>query len=404
MNNKRYSLEFMLTLVISASALTALLLSLLFFSQVNSPRTVIGNSDGESDFYELLNVIDARFIGTYDMDEIIDHAMRAAVDSLDDMWSHYMSPEEYADFLATANNRYAGIGVSVMIDEETLGLKVFGVYEDSGAYKAGITVDDVIVAVDGEDITGLTLPEIRYKLRRQIGDTADITVLRNNEYIVFTVLYSIVFTNPVSFEMLPGNIGYIRLRNFEQGAGESFIDAVNALINMGAVGFIYDVRNNNGGRVTEVTQILNFLLPEGEIFIAVDRSGVENITWSDDDWLDMPAVVLVNRYSFSGAEFFAAMLCEYDYAETIGEQTTGKNRMQTTIPLSNGGAVHISTGHYLTKNRISLFDTGGYTPRHIIDLTDDEMLLFMRGELEWTLDPQFIKALSLLENIIDNRN
>jgi len=402
---RKHSTPTMLTMMVVASALTALLLSALFIVYINSDEyTTVQHTEQRTlqtdigDFNELIDVIDGRFIGDFDMDEVINYAMRAAVYSLDDMWSHYMSPSEYEAFLATANNRYAGIGVSVVDDEETGGIRVLRAYPGSGAYIAGILVGDVIVAVDDDSIRGITMDEVRYKLRRPIGDTADITVLRDGEYHVLTVVYSIVTINPVTFEMLPGNIGYVRLRNFDEGAANNFIDAVNTLIDMGAVAFIYDVRDNGGGRVTEVTQILDFLLPEGEIFIAVDRSGVENITWSDEYWLDMPAVVLVNRYSFSGAEFFAAMLCEYDYAATVGEQTTGKNRMQSTIPLSNGGAVHISTGQYLTRNRVSLFDTGGFTPRHLIELTDAERTLFQREELDMEDDPQMQKALALLEN------
>ena len=395
--NRQYSLKFVLTLVFAASALTCLILSILFILFL-SPADE--RHDEPSDFRELLNVIDRRFIGEFDLDEIMISSMRAAVASLDDDWSYYMSPDDYADFLSTANNRYSGIGVEVIIDEETGGMQVVGVYSDSGADLAGIIIDDIIIAVDGESIAGLTLSEIRTILRRPLGQSAVLTVLRVNaaEPLELTVNYDVVFRNPVKYEMLDNNIGYVRLMNFEESAAERFIFAVNELIKHGAVAFIYDVRNNGGGKVNEVTSILDFLLPEGEIFISVDRSGIENITKSEASFIDIPAVVLVNVYSFSGAEFFAAMLDEYDYAATVGEQTTGKNRMQTTIPLSNGGAVHISTGHYLTKNRISLFDIGGYTPDHVIPLTDEERILFNRGELDFSEDPQMQLALSLLEN------
>jgi len=352
-------------------------------------------------FSELLHVIDERFIGAFDLTDITEAALRSAVDSLDDDWSYYMNPEEYASFLATSNNRYHGIGVEVQMYDEAGGMLILGVYSDSGADLAGIVVGDIVTAVDGESILGLTLPDIRLMLRRPLGDTAVLTVLRaDGDYHEITVLYSIVFTNPVTFEMLEGNIGYVILRNFEEDAGNRFIGAVNELIEMGAVAFIYDVRNNNGGRVTEVTQILDFLLPEGEIFISVDRSGIERITRSDEDFINLPAAVLVNERSYSGAEFFAAMLYEYNYAVTIGEQTTGKNRMQTTIPLDNGGAIHLSTGHYLTKNRISLYDVGGFTPEIVIVMTDEESELFNRGELERTSDPQFTRALTILHGII----
>jgi len=396
MNGRRYSLKLVLTLVFLTSALTCLIVSLLFYFYLTA---INFEQRDKSNFAELMDVITTRFIGTFDIDEIEDAAKKAAVESLDDDWSFYMSPAEYDQFLATANNRYSGIGVEVVIDDETTGIKVLGVYRDSGADNAGIIIGDIITAVDGDSILGFSLNDVRDVLRRQIGETAVVTVLRSDgNYYDLTVVYDVVFVDPVSFEMLDDNIGYVLLRNFEMGAADRFIYAVEDLIEQGAVAFIYDVRSNNGGRVGEVTAILDFLLPEGEIFISVNTSGEEQITKSDAEFIDFPAVVLVNEFSYSGAEYFAAMLDEYDYAITVGVQTTGKNRMQTTIPLSNGSAVHISTGHYLTKNRVSLYDTGGYTPNHIIPLSEDEFELYIMGELEKDSDPQLIKALSLLVN------
>jgi len=397
--NRKYSLVFVLTLVFSASALTCVIISLMLHLYSGNTQY---EKETSNDFIELLDIIDSRFIGSFDIEEIMEAAKRGAVDSLDDDWSYYMNPAEYTQFLASSNNRYSGIGVEVVVDEETGGIKVLGVYRDSGAHLAGIVIGDIIVAVDGESILGLTLSEIREMLRRPIDDTAVIKVLRaDGEYYDLTVIYSIVFTDPVSYKMLNGNIGYLILKNFEEGAADRFIHAVNELIGQGAQAIIYDVRSNPGGRVGEVTRILDFLLPEGEIFIAVDRSGIENITTSDASFIDLPAVAIVNSFSYSGAEFFAAMLDEYDYAFTVGEQTTGKNRMQTTIPMTNGGAVHISTGHYLTKNRVSLYDIGGFTPQHLIDMTDEEQTLFFRGELEADEDPQILKALSLLSSVVN---
>ncbi|MCL2819858.1 MAG: S41 family peptidase [Oscillospiraceae bacterium] len=404
----------MLTLVAAASALTCLLITLVFLLYIDSRKelhelgTVNQNPQHSEQqqaeaarLEELLRVIENRFIGSFDIEELTNEAMRAAVEALEDDWSYYMTAQEFADFQANSNNRYSGIGVEVILDEDTEGMRVVRVYSDSGADRAGILADDIVTAVDGESIIGLTLPEIRNLLRREIGESAIVTVNRDGNFMDLKVEYSIVFTDPVNFEMLDGNIGYIKLRNFEEGASSRFIAAVTELIDKGAVAFIYDVRSNNGGRVGEVTAILDFLLPEGEIFISVDRSEEENITYSDDKFTDFPAVVLVNVYSFSGAEYFAAMLSEYDYAPSVGEQTTGKNRMQTTIPLSNGGAVHISTGHYLTKNRVSLFDIGGFTPEYVIEMTDDERKLYYRGELSGDLDRQLKKALSLLENTVN---
>jgi carboxyl-terminal processing protease len=397
-NEKRVvSVKFTLTLVIISSALTAILLSLYFFVMFawDSPEANEQN-DEMSRFYEVLDLVNRRFIGDYDLDELTDIALRAAVDSLD-QWSHYMTAAEYTAFLETADNTYAGIGVEVETDEEIGGIRVVNVHRDSGAYNAGIVVGDVITAVDGESIEGFSFAEVRAALRRPIGDTADLTVFRaDGEFHVLTVQYDIVFRDPVSFEMLDGNIGYVQIRNFDERSSERFIYAVNTLISQGAVAFVYDVRSNPGGRVNEITPILDFLLLEGDIFVAVNRSGVEHITTSDENMIDIPAVVLVNRFSFSGAEFFAAMLSEFDYAYTVGSQTTGKNRMQTTIPLESGGAIVLSTGEYLTRNRVSLYDVGGFTPDFIIELTDEQYRDALSMGPDPSIDSQLEKAIYLL--------
>jgi len=169
---------------------------------------------------------------------------------------------------------------------------------------------------------------------------------------------------------------------------------------MGALALMIDLRGNYGGYVSEVTEILDYLLPEGEIFVTVYRDGSESITRSDASFIDLPAVVLVDRNSFSGAEYVAALLREYDYAPIVGEQTTGKSRMQKPVELPGGGAINISFAEYLTKNRVSLHDAGGLTPDYEIVLSVDDMYLFQSGRLELDDDPQFQKALQVLNDII----
>jgi carboxyl-terminal processing protease len=215
---------------------------------------------------------------------------------------------------------------------------------------------------------------------------------------VLTVVYDYIQIDPIWYEMLEGEngIGYVIIENFESGAADGFISAVDDLLSQDARAFIFDVRGNGGGAVSEMTRILDYLLPEGEIFIAVDKDGKERVTTSKADFIDKPAVVLVDRYSFSAAEYFAATLGEYDYAPSVGEQTTGKNRSQTTHRMKNGGALHISSGMYLTRNRISLFDVGGLTPDHEIALSDEKFNQLLSGNLPLGEDDQLQFAISLL--------
>ena len=377
-----------------ASALTCLVILLTFGRELG---VFNGKFRYVRQYSELLTRIDAFYIGEYDMVDISAAARWAAISALGDRWSYYLTPEQYAEHLDSANNRFAGIGISISIDESVGGMRVEYVFRGSPAETAGLVSGDIITGVDGEDITHLDLDGTRGILTRPLGSTVELTVLRAGSVVeTIHAVYDFVFIDPISFEMRYENIGYIAISNFDSGAAESFISAVDALIASGAESFIFDVRNNGGGRVWELTRMLDHLLPAGEIFIAVDRSGHEEIIRSGPGMIDLPAVVLVNRYSFSAAEYFAAMLREYDYAYIVGEQTTGKSRSQILIPLSCGGAMRISSGQYLTKNRVSLYDVGGVTPDYQIDMTDDEFTLFRWGNLEKDDDPQLQYALSLL--------
>jgi len=391
---KKYSLRYVLSLMLAASALTCLLVTAVFLRSLNKNNS---NTPNVREFATLLQMIKDLYIGEYDEDDISADAMRAAVWSLGDDWSYYLSPEEYAFFMDSSNNRFAGIGVGVSTDEETGGIYVDYVYENSPAEVAGILKDDIIIAVDGEDVTGMTVDEMRTVLSRSIGEKAELTILRPDESIVtLTVEYDYVYINPVSFVMLDDGIGYISITNFDYGAAESFIAAIDELIADEARAFIFDVRYNGGGRVVEMTEMLDYVLPEGEIFISVDRAGTESVTLSGPEMIDFPCVVLVDANSYSAAEYFAATLREYEYATIVGEQTTGKSRMQTTYTMPGGGALHISTDQYVTKNRVKLHDVGGLTPDYEIALTDEEYSLFLSRKLEKDEDPQLLKAISLL--------
>lgn len=392
---QKYSFKFVITLMLLASVFTCLIIALFLFR-------ILGAYSGDiayiRDYATLLQMIDKLYIGEYDEDILTAKAMKAAVESLDDRWSYYLTPEEYAGFLDISNNRFAGIGVGVAVDEATGGMGVEYVYPGSAAETAGIIAGDVIIAIDGEDIIGETIDGMRVRLSRTIGDTVNLTVLHyDGKTDILAVVYGYIFTNPISYDMLDGNIGYISISNFDQGASDSFISAVDELIGQSAYALIIDVRDNGGGRVVEMTGMLDYLLPEGEIFISIDRNGVETTTQSDTEMVDIPVVVLVDRFSFSAAEYFAATLSEYGYATIVGEQTSGKSRMQGTYNMPGGGALHISTDQYLTKNRVSLHDAGGLTPDYTVILTEDEYELFLSGKLEKTADPQIQKAIDLLE-------
>lgn len=342
--------------------------------------------------------IEDMYIGEYDGKELSEAALAAAVTALGDQWSYYMTPEEYQRYINSANNQYSGLGIGVKKDEMTGGLLIMNVYAGSPAEKAGIKTDEIITAIDGTDITQMTLQDATNLIDGQIGQTVELTLLgKDGATRNLDVEYALIETSPVSYELLDGTIGYIKISNFEGNAADQFIAAADDLVEQGASSFVFDVRNNGGGKVSELKRMLDYLLPACDIFVAVDKSGGESVSVSDAENVKLPAVVLVNGYSFSAAEYFAACLKEYEYAVVVGQQTTGKNRSQITLELPDGGALHLSTGEYLTPHRVSLTKEGGLTPDYEIVLSDDDNVLLYNGQLDRSKDTQLMKALTLLK-------
>ena len=391
---KKHTSATLLALVLIASALACVLTILIISGRYRGEGQI---SLASREYEELLRKIEKEYIGDYDTETIAAAAMRAAVIELGDRWSFYMTPQEYASFIDRSNNQYRGIGVGVSTDDTALGMRILFVYKNSPAEASGIVEGDIVTTVDGISVAGLEIDEIRDLLARPINEVAVLDVLHaDGMSSIISVAYNYIYVDPVAFELLDGGVGYIVIANFDYGVGDSFIAAIDALLEQGAQGMIFDVRSNNGGRVVEMTKMLDYLLPEGDIFISVNKQGVEDITRSDSSMVKIPAVTIVDANSYSAAEYFSAMLREYDYAQVVGERTTGKNRMQQTFPLSNGGALHISISQYLTKNRVSLYDAGGLAPDYEVVLSEEEYARLVSGNLPHEDDPQLQAAIELL--------
>ena len=393
--NRKFALKTVIALMLIASAFTCILL-------VGGAALYLGaGPDLLSDirtYAALRQDIRSYFIGAYEEKDVSAAALDAAVKALDDRWSYYMTPEEYQKYLNASNNQYSGIGVAVNKDEATGGMRITSVYAGSPAEKAGVRAGDIVIAIDGADITQLPLTEATALVDRQLGQTVRLTLLgEGGETRDADVAYTLIDREPVHFELLDGEVGYIAVKNYENGAAEDVMKAADDLVAQGASSFVFDLRNNGGGKVSELKSMLDYLLPECEIFVAVDRHGEETVSSSGPGNVARPTVVLVNAYTFSAAEYFAAVLQEYGYASIVGQHTTGKNRSQITLALPDGGALHISSGEYLTPRRISLADQGGIAPDLEVPLPDDDIVLLYNEQLEKSKDAQLQKALELLK-------
>ncbi|MCM1149753.1 MAG: S41 family peptidase [Butyricicoccus sp.] len=354
---KQYSL---LTLTLTAAGTAAATLLAVFvmgFFRFGGSEGV--NYLGKLDL--LRRIAQTQYVGETDMEAVTDSACRAFVESLGDRWSYYMTAEEYADYQQRGANMVSGIGVTVTAREEG-GFEIISVTPDSPAEAAGVKAGQVIVSLEGQDVRDLDTTALRALILSQSGSFELGLLDACGTEVSVTVSTQTFYSNPVSFELLEDGIGYIRIANFEEGSAENTASAIAALREQGARALAFDVRSNPGGRLSELIDMLDPLLPEGDVFISVGKGGEEEIYTSDADCLDMPMAVLINGNTYSAAEFFAAALGEYGRAVIVGEPSTGKGRSQVTYELSDGSAVHISTRRYLTPNRVDLSEQGGLTP------------------------------------------
>lgn len=344
-------------------ALTAGIACLMVFSRLGG----VTNYKLALKYADVKKVVDTYYIGDSSNSAISDAASAAMITALNDKWSYYMTPEEYQSYQMYSANEYAGIGVTIQLDEKTKGFQIMSITAQSPAEQAGLAIGDIITAVDGESVSGKTLSEVQSLIRSKLNETLKFTIQNaDGDSRTVNVDCTTIYTDPVNYKMLENNVGYVKINNFETGAGTSAVQAVDQLLDNGAVSIVFDVRGNPGGMLSELITILDHLLPEGDVFVSVDKSGSEDVTRSDNVCVKVPMAVLVNGSSYSAAEYFAAALREYNWATIVGENTTGKGRSQTTIELDDGSAVHISSRKYLTPNRVDLSEQGGLTPDVVI--------------------------------------
>lgn len=343
---------------------------------------------------ELADLLEQRFIDGVDRTKMEDAAADAMINSLGDRWSYYIPADEYADYQAQKKNAYVGIGVTISAKEQ--GYLIEKVAEGGPAEDAGLLAGDIIIAVDGTSVVGMDVNEGKQLVQGKAGTKVQITVLRGEEQKEFTVKRATVKTPVATATMLPGNIGLVRIANFNTNCAKETIAAIESLVDQGATALIFDVRNNGGGYAAEMNKVLDYLLPEGEVFRTLDYTGKEEVTRSDAKCLQMPMTVLVNGSSYSAAEFFAAALQGWQWGKVVGEKTSGKGYFQVVYELSDGSAVGVSIGKYFTPQGVSL-EGVGITPDIPVEVTQEQAAAIYAGTLDPMEDPQVLAAIAALK-------
>ena len=344
---------------------------------------------------EVQEIIETYFIDDHDEDTLADGAASGMVDATGDEWSYYLSADEVAAYEESMANAYVGVGITITEDAEAGGMRVEEVVSGGPAEEAGIRMGDLLLAVEGEDVLPLGIDGTRNLVRGEEGTHVNMHFSRNGSEYDVSVERRSIETPVVTGELLDENIGYIKIDNFDERSAAETIAFVKDLIGQGAEALLFDVRFNPGGYADELVKVLDYLLPEGDLFRSVDYAGREEVDTSDTSCVELPMAVLVNEDSYSAAEFFAAALQEYEWATIVGSQTYGKGNFQTAFYLSDGSMVNLSIGKYYTPGGKSLSETG-VTPDVVVDLDDEQYALLYYNALEQADDPQFQAAIDTL--------
>lgn len=354
-------------------------------------------SPGGSKLDELSQLIQQRYVETPDMTALEDAAASAMVHATADRWSYYISAAEYESHKEQMENAYVGVGITIQLAENDAGFLVIAVAEGGPAQEAGLLPGDLLIAVEDQDIRGWSTDEVRGMVKGKEGTDVQLTVLRQGDHRSFTVERRQVLTPVAEYEMLEGNVGLVTIYNFDERCAQETIQAIKTLMENGAESLIFDVRHNPGGYASEMVEVLDYLLPEGDLFRMMDSQGKETVDRSGPECLDLPMAVLVNSGSYSAAEFFAAALQEYEAAVILGEQTSGKGYYQNTFRLSDGSAVALSVGKYFTPQGNNL-EGVGILPDIPVEVDEETASAIYYGTLEAGKDPYIQEALRAVGN------
>jgi len=392
---KHTSVGVIAAVVLLTAATTFNITYVAVWNQFNS--RLVNFAEREEDYRKLDEIrayLDAYYIDAYDIESAVEGAAQGMMEALPDGWSYYMTADEYKASQDTAHDDHVGIGVNAYFDEDEGLLRVVDVYADSPAERSGICFYDLILAIDGISITELGQENVEDALRGEEGSAVMLTVQHSDGSVETVELKRELTTQQaLEYTLLKDATGYIRIPVFNERVDVQFESAVVDLMEQGARKLVFDLRFNPGGRQDVMCAMLDMLLPECVIMQWKDKQGRTETAESDADCIEMPMAVLVNRYSFSAAEFFAAALQEYGTAIIVGEQTSGKCYAQSTYTLSDGSAIAISTAEYTTPQGRNLQDTG-VVPDVSAALSEGHLYGFM--ELAYDEDTQLQAALEAL--------
>ncbi len=345
---------------------------------------------------ELAGVINEYYYEDVDEEDLTDGLYKGLFASLGDPYSAYYTKEEYEEMMISASAQYYGIGAVLQQDKDTMQVQIKKIYDDTPAMEAGLEEGDIVVSVEDIDARSMELSELVTHIRGEENSRVHIVILRQGEEEEreYDVRRGKVDVPTVDSRILEDEVGYIIIAEFGEATAEDFKQHVEKLEKRGMKKLVVDLRDNPGGMMSSVSEILDYILPEGVIVYTEDKYGNRQELKSDaEHCLNLPMAVLINGNSASCSEIFAGAIRDYDYGTLIGTTTYGKGVVQTVRPLTDQSAIKLTTARYFTPKGENIHGTG----------IDPDIELKYKytgkrsGEYDYTKDNQVRRAVSILK-------
>lgn len=340
-------------IIIVTSFVMYFLGSVLIYRHLGGINYSILDSDGRlNEFISAYNELSSKYYGELDKNELIEGAIKGMYGVVDDPYTTYLDSNNSSNLNESLNGEYKGIGIRILAANE--GIKVVEVFNDSPAEKAGLKVNDIIIKINGEDVSDKTADDVVAMIKSSSDNGADIVVLRNNEEKNFKITIESLFVPAVRAKLLSRNgknVGYIELSVFNDTADVQFEDALTTLENSKIEALIIDLRGNTGGYLHVASNIAEMFLEKGKLIYSLeDKNSKTDYRDKTGDKRTYPMGIIINGGSASASEILAASL-KYSYGATLfGEKSYGKGKVQEKADLSNGTSIKYTTAKWLTPN------------------------------------------------------
>ena len=366
-----------------------------FRTAENSGSASVGSSQVEQKTERLKALIDQYYLDDVDESAMVEGMYAGMLNGLGDPYTVYYTEEEFNALMESTSGEYKGIGALMSQNIETGIITITRPFEGCPAQQAGIIAGDIITKVNGQDVGSMELSEVVAMIKGEAGTTVDITVYRDREELDFTVERADIQVPTVNSKMLDDKIGYIYVMEFDEVTADQFHDALEDLKSQGMEQLVIDLRDNPGGSLDTVIQMLDEILPEGLLVYTEDKYGNREEATSDaENYLSLPMTVLVNGNSASASEIFAGAVKDYHWATLVGTTTYGKGIVQRIFDLGDGTAAKITISKYYTPAGNNIHGIG-IEPDVEVEIPTEA---YDDGVVTEDEDAQLQKALELLRS------